>query len=142
MKRDIRLHGLSSDHHHALLLARSLGRAAEAWTAKAAKELGRRFQQELEPHFAIEEELLLKGLVISGQHALVERIMDEHARLRREAALASAGRGDAAAALGRLLEQHVRFEERTLLPACEELLPAAVLDQVAQRSVKEKKPCS
>jgi hypothetical protein len=45
MKRDARLRGLSSDHHHALVLARSLTERQRPWTQDDGADLGRRAQQ-------------------------------------------------------------------------------------------------
>ena len=42
-----------------------------------------RFEQELEPHFDLEERLLLPGVERLGEAALAERTRDEHAQLRR-----------------------------------------------------------
>src|SRR5690606_13719040 len=63
MKRDERLRDLSDDHHSALVLARRARNAGayahsvkqgEVWGAVASA-----FAQDLAPHFAIEEQLLL-----------------------------------------------------------------------------------
>lgn len=139
MKRDPRLHALSSEHHHALVLARRATRAAEGRDPDPAEmlaEVRRRFEVELAPHFDVEEQLLLPALAALGEReltALVERTLEEHRRLRdlvaadaRPEAIAER-LGDFAA----LLTAHVRFEERVLFPAAEAHLPAAVLDRIA-----------
>ena len=36
--------------------------------------------------------------------------------------------------LAERLREHVRFEERELFPRCEELVPGALLDEVARRT--------
>jgi hypothetical protein len=128
MKRDPRLHGLSSDHHHALALARELSRTR--WTAEAGAALQRRFAAELEPHFRVEEEVLLPALRDVGCTDLVERILEDHRALR---ALVAVGDEPAALSFGLRLQEHVRFEELELFPACEARLPAQVLDEVARR---------
>jgi hypothetical protein len=130
MKRDPRLHRLSSDHHHALVLARSLVQPGQPWTGAAAAALGARFDSEIEPHFRIEEELLLPALRDAGAIGLVERTIADHAFLRDQAAAARAENAEAARAFGERLGRHVRFEERELFPACEQLLDDAVLDAV------------
>lgn len=117
MKRDARLQGLSSDHHRALVLARAL----RSGTAPALDAL----RAELEPHFRIEEDVLLPALEAAGERALAERTRDDHTFLR------SAPAGEA---LAERLEAHVRFEERELFPRCEAVLDGAVLDEVARRS--------
>lgn len=119
MQRDPRLRGLSSEHHHALVLAR---RAPSI----PIDELRAQFDREIAPHFAVEEELLLPALRASSPE-LVERTERDHEAIR--AALAE---GEPAR-FAELLVEHVRFEERTLFPVCE-TLPAALLAQVEARS--------
>ena len=132
MKRDARLRRLSGEHHHALVLARELSRhvASGAADAPVVRDLRGRFDRELEPHFRVEETILLPALRALGDHALAARIEADHSALR--AHLAAAERGDAGQ-LGLFAErlvEHVRFEERELFPRCEALLPDAVLDAV------------
>ena len=131
MKRDPRLRGLSSEHHHALVLARSLTTLVAAGRAnEAAHQLAERFERELEPHFRVEEAVLLPALRQVGEVALVERTQADHASLRALAIEASAGRSDVLVAFAELLTDHVRFEERELFPCCEARLPAATLEAV------------
>lgn len=138
MKRDPRLHGLSSDHHHALVLARSIARLSATGTADAAaaRGLAERFVRELEPHFRVEEELLLPGLRKAGEAALVQRTEEDHAFLRARATEAGAGLTHGLPGFAARLEEHVRFEERELFAACEARLPGELLDQVARRAPK------
>jgi hypothetical protein len=139
MKRDPRLHGLSAEHHHALVLARRVADACAAGQAAGlAAELRARFDAELAPHFATEEELLLPALREAGLEALAARTATEHDELR--AHLAAAERGDTGrlAAFAAALTDHVRFEERELFPGCEARLPGAVLDALAARAPKRR----
>lgn len=136
MKRDARLRGLSSEHHAALVLARWLSGREAGWTHADGMELGRRFDAELEPHFGVEDALLLPALRQAGASELAERTARDHARLRALVAAARVGDRLAAGAFGRDLGEHVRFEERELFPACEQLLSDAVLDEVGRRAPK------
>ncbi len=136
MKRDVRLQGLSSEHHQALVIARSLTRPTATWTAEEGAALRRRFEAELEPHFCVEEQVLLPGLRRVGEEELVARIEADHAFLRESVVEAAAGDGAVARAFGERLHAHVRFEERELFPACERLLSEEVLDEVARRAPK------
>ncbi|MGD8937633.1 MAG: hemerythrin domain-containing protein, partial [Thiogranum sp.] len=74
MKRSQELAGLSRDHHSALVLARRAGHDDES-----AREEWQRvrvfFRTDLEPHFRIEEQLLLPALAEAGEGALVERTL-------------------------------------------------------------------
>lgn len=142
MKRDPRLHGLSSDHHHALVLARRIrldfkaGKLGPATLAEAA----RRFEEEIAPHFEIEEEELLPALEAAGRADLSRRTLDEHAEIRRRLADARAGAIERLAEFGPLVEGHVRFEEAELFPACERLAGDEVLERVSRRAPKGKGP--
>ena len=78
MKRDPRLHGLSSEHHHGLVLARRVAQAR-----LEAASVRQRFDAELEPHFQLEEEALLPALEAAGAVALAARTRREHAELRQ-----------------------------------------------------------
>jgi hemerythrin-like domain-containing protein len=139
MHRHPHLHGLSSDHHDALVLARELERAAARWTPADGAALAARFARELEPHFRIEEELLLPALEARGEGSLAERTRADHARLRAEVAAAAAGDGAAVRRFAEVLFEHVRFEERELFPACERELEAELLAEVARRAPKRRR---
>ena len=86
-------------------------------------------------HFRIEEEVLLPGW---SRHADVERegvrrMLEEHLTIRREALRLEASEAtlEEARELGRLLHDHVRFEERRLFPAIEAALDAESLGHLA-----------
>lgn len=130
MKRDPRLRGLSSEHHQALVLARALLAAVDAGVFM--EDLASRFREELEPHFQVEERWLLPGLDAAGAHDLVARTLEDHAFLRSHVEAAQRGDPEAMAAFAVRLQEHVRFEERTLFPACEVLLPGELLEAVAK----------
>ncbi len=133
MKRDPRLRDLSSEHHQALVLARSVTREPE-WSSERGEALAARFEQELEPHFHIEEELLLPALEAAGEAELARRTQLEHDTLRSLVRRAAEGSAEAARDFAELLTSHVRFEERQLFPSCEAMLSDAVLSAVAART--------
>lgn len=135
MKRDPRLQSLSSEHHAALVLARRLERHAGAWTAADGGALLARFGRELEPHFRIEEDVLLPALREAGRADLAERTQHEHETLRALVAAAASPATDPTLArrIGEVLREHVRFEEQELFPGCEALLPEAVLERLPRR---------
>jgi hypothetical protein len=137
MKRDPAFHALSTDHHHALVLARRVGeqRAAGAAGAELAALLAEPWRNAIEPHFIVEEELLLPPLAAAGETELVERTRREHAELRGLASAACAGDADAAGRFAAALEAHVRFEERELFAACEHRLDRATLERLAAQGV-------
>lgn len=135
MKRDERLRGLSSEHHHALRLARRVADACRGEGAddELVQEVDLAWQQTLGPHFTTEEELLLPGLDGAGEGDIADRTRDDHARLRDHLRAAMAGELERLADFAELLHQHVRFEERVLFPACEETLAPEVLARVLER---------
>ena len=136
-KRDPRLHDLSRDHHHALVLARRARRAAEegsdADVAACWVAVGQALEAELEPHFEVEEEHLLPALRAIGETELVKRTLDQHSRLRRLPAAEGAPR-DRLLEFGELLRDHVRFEEAEVFATAQKELDAADLAEVARAS--------
>ena len=114
MKRDPRLQPLSREHHHALVLARRAMRGG--LTPGEARST---FYEMLALHFATEEKDLVPVLRAAGRSDLADRMLYEHEKIRT--ALAR----EHIATFGRLLAEHVRFEERELFPAYEALLDAA-----------------
>lgn len=143
MYRDPRLRGLSSEHHQALVLAVNLKKAAKSGDdetlAAAAQELAERFESELDPHFIVEEELLLPALKARGasEYDLIERTEVDHAYLREGAKRAAAGETAHLGEYGQRLSDHVRFEEKELFERCQNILPDAVLDEVWHRCPKD-----
>lgn len=135
MKRDPRLRGLSSEHHRALVLARTLTESTAG--PELAALLAERFVRELEPHFQIEEAFLFPALRAAGAGDLVDRAEADHAFLRAGARQAAAGEHGPVGAFAERLREHVRFEERELFPQCESLLAATVLDELARHAPKD-----
>lgn len=127
MKRIPALQPLSREHHTALTLAKACERAVQSRDderiSQTCQRILKAFDEELEPHFLIEEQSLLPLLVSAGNKALEQRTLDEHVQIR---ALLDGLRQNDAGALdefGKLLMAHVRFEERELFPALERLMP-------------------
>lgn len=135
MKRSAALAPLSREHHVALEVALRLRRVAggeEAVTRAAFLEF---FSPEGEGHFRVEEEILLPAIadVLPGDDADVARVRDEHGEIRRLAAgLARDAEASVAElrALGKLLDEHVRHEERVLFPRIEAALDDERLAQL------------
>jgi len=123
------LQPLSRDHLKALLAAKALREATDAGAARVAfldfwRDHGAH-------HFRVEEEVLLPqwALYAEVDRAGVDRMLEEHLRIRREALRLEAGQGtlEELHTLGDLLHDHVRFEERQLFPAIEDSLNAEQL---------------
>lgn len=133
MKRDEALRPLSREHLNALHAAKVL---REGNDLEAVTEVFFDFwESQGRHHFRIEEEVLLphwaKGAEID--RPAVSQMLEEHLAIRREALRMKAGEVslEEAQELGRLLHDHVRFEERRLFPVIEEALDADALSRLA-----------
>jgi hemerythrin-like domain-containing protein len=136
MKRQSSLIPLAHDHHHALVQARQLRRAADGDTTArrtATASFLRFFSMENVRHFRQEEERLFPALVdlAAAEELLIKALLD-HQRLHVLVARLDKdlNRGATDSALMReladLLENHIRLEERRLFPLAEELVPEAL----------------
>ena len=130
-KRADALQPLSRDHLKALLTAKELREAEDANSASAGflefwKEHGA-------GHFRVEEEVLLPWWALFAEidEEGVRRMLAEHLAIRRQALHLEEAEGtlEELRALGDLLHDHVRFEERVLFPAIEDSLSP---DQMAR----------
>jgi quercetin dioxygenase-like cupin family protein len=134
MKRHSALVSFSHDHHHALVQARRLRRAAAADgdPAPSAAAFRQFFAAVTIPHFRDEEEVLFP-LIVDAEEArplLIEALVD-HQQLHALAASLAGSADDLRASmdeLGRRLEQHVRLEERSLFPLIERLVSTQQLE--------------
>lgn len=137
MKRHASLAALSRDHHHALVLAQSIKRDAPSRLRDAlprddnalVEAVRERFGRELEPHFDVEERVLLpqcRGGTLKQQ---AEQIAEEHRSLRAMVAELSSDErlAERLDALGRALDDHIRFEEREWFVTLERELGDAAL---------------
>jgi tellurite resistance-related uncharacterized protein/hemerythrin-like domain-containing protein len=145
MKRHPSLASLSRDHHHALVLAQSVMRDAPARLRQSlpadgdalVATLGDRFARELEPHFVVEERILVpRSREHGGELAEQARaVLAQHADLR--ARIAELGSGpelaDQLDAFGDALERHVRFEERSWFVSLERELGADALAALTEQ---------
>ncbi len=138
MKRHPALVALSRDHHDELSLARKLRRAAASAPEQrlaVATEYAAQFFGTTTEHFRHEEEVVFP---LYARHAgptpLVDRILREHMELQ---GLARELRSQIAAgevepqtleALGALLTEHVRLEERELFEEIQRVVPGEELE--------------
>ena len=139
MKRHPALVPLSDDHHHELVQARRLRAAAAAGPDErlaAAAAYVEVFLTETVEHFRREEETVFPVYAarVGPGDPLLARILREHMELH---GLVRALRAEVAAeevtpetlcALGDLLSDHVRLEERELFEAIQATVPATELD--------------
>lgn len=85
----------------------------------------------LEPHFRIEERYLLPALESIGEEDLAARIRDDHAALRA-LRRSKEPTPQVLQNFGRLLQEHVRYEERRVFDPTQERLPETALRAIAQ----------
>lgn len=133
MKRAEALQPLSRDHLKSLLAAKRLRDATDA--AAAGQDFLAFWESEGRHHFRVEEEVLLPGWALHCpvDRIAVARMLEEHLAIRR-GALRTAGAEaslEELRELGRLLHDHVRFEERELFPMVEQALKPDALDRLA-----------
>jgi hemerythrin-like domain-containing protein len=130
MHRDPNLVRLSHEHHTGLVLAkraRELPASDEPQRCAGWAEIQARFAEQLEPHFALEEQGLLPALRAVGEDALVERTLSEHEALR---ALVASDAPDVPSRFGEALSAHIRFEESALFETAQQVLPPSALAEL------------
>lgn len=116
-----------------LLTAKRLRNATDA--AEASQTFLDFWETAGQHHFRVEEEVLLPGWSLhrAVDQAAVARMLEEHLAIRRGALRAASEEAslEELRDLGRLLDDHVRFEERELFPMVEEALAPEDLDRLA-----------
>jgi hemerythrin-like domain-containing protein len=138
MKRCPELQKLSREHHPALTLSVHLKRDAtsgdEARIALACWKVRQLFENDLKPHFDEEEDCLLPLLAAAGAEALVARTLAEHVEIVHLVQALETPDGTTLARFAEAITAHVRFEERELFEAAQQLLDQEALTRIAQRS--------
>ena len=135
MKRGIELQRLSMDHHQALVVAKKTRHAAELpgeQIIQVWNEIQENYKSEMELHFQKEEKFLLPALNAAGLETHVERVLYEHHQLRDLLAQDQLS-ATKLREFSELLKEHVRFEERELFSAAEDLLTEAALKKIQHK---------
>jgi quercetin dioxygenase-like cupin family protein len=135
VKRHRALVPLSHDHHHALVEARRLRRAADDPEPGTAASAFLDFFAAVTVHHFREEEEQLFPLAVGFEEArepLVQALLEHlrlHALVAELDARLAAGRppADVMRELGELVDAHVRHEERVLFPLIERLVADSAL---------------
>ncbi len=128
MLRDHNLVPLSHQHQHALALCVRIERALRKTTADLTiwqTEIANEFEQEIQFHFAAEEQALFPAARQFAQlEPLLNELMEEHGHLRMHFAHAKEKAMDATEliAFAKLLSMHIRKEERQLFEEIQKLL--------------------
>jgi len=116
MKRIEELRDLSREHHTALLLAKRCIRFQERGGEERSgfwDGIKRYFSEHLEPHFRIEENLIVPGLKKLGEDRLCKKLLSDHAGLRKTMKIRRPSAADIND-FGSRLKNHIRFEETEL----------------------------
>lgn len=132
---------LSRHHHHALTMALKINKTL---TGEVSDETAAHLREQIllfwEPggqaHFREEEEILLPAYsrYASIEQEEIVKMLVEHTQIRALIAAISDKDGnwkERMGELGRLLEQHVRREERIIFPMMETAMPEDVLNRLA-----------
>ena len=136
MKRAEALKGLSREHQEALVLARrACANAADPHGADAQAQRAHLLEcwPRFAAHFALEEQTLLPALERAGQGASVAVALRQHAVLRDWVERIRDGDLSALAPWGAAMNEHVRFEERTLFPMAETVIEPSALIEAMNR---------
>ena len=148
-KRHPALVPVSRDHHDGLLLAVRLQQGERAllrlwshepaWQARYVVEF---YRDHLQRHFAVEEEQIFPLAVkhVAAAVPIVQELSRQHESLRSavegmKGREASVLRSDLES-LGKLLEEHIRLEDRQLFPLMEEHIDPGHLDRL-EKDVQE-----
>lgn len=132
MKRDRNLRNLSSDHHQALTLTRKISAAIKDRkdNPELIAQVKTVFQNDLAPHFDLEEQAILPELTRAGEVALVNRTLEEHVELTRlVSGLETPGY---LKTFAELLKAHVKFEEKIVFETCQNVLDASALERIGR----------
>lgn len=132
IKRNPAIVQFSREHHYGLLLVWKIrqGLRLTAAPERIGKYVTYAFGIELEPHFQAEEQLLFSRLPAGNDLRL--QAEEEHRLLRGQVAQLQEQPADAALlqTFAQTLENHIRFEERSLFNYLQEHLPAEILSVV------------
>jgi hemerythrin-like domain-containing protein len=136
MKRHPSLKKLSSDHHHGLVYSKKLISAAGKTLAEAEEifeMFSHFFNSELHDHFAEEENYLTPYF---KNNPLIERMQAEHKNMKAVfdvLKIEGSNLREGLAAIGKMLNDHIRFEEKELFPMIEKTLSESELDEIGKK---------
>lgn len=124
MERHSALHSLSHDHHHGLILAQLIKKGSPRYKNLPIATEGKKdysikfYKDKLIKHFEDEEKILFP--VVNGKDDeidnLIEEIITEHKKIKQLVNLLDSDEDveNTLDELGRILESHIRKEERNL----------------------------
>jgi len=134
MKRNINLQELSKDHHHGLLFAWKIrqGLKNQASFFRIKDYILYFFNNSLLSHFKEEETVILPFL--ADENDLKQKVIKDHRSLEAMVSKISVREeAEDLLQLAELLEQHIRFEERSLFPFLQQQLTDVELDKIGSQ---------
>jgi iron-sulfur cluster repair protein YtfE (RIC family) len=142
MKRHPALYQLSHDHHQGLILAQQLKRGAPQYKGLPETLEGKMdyaisfYNTELVKHFEDEEKILFPAVIKRDGEVdkIIEEVISEHRKMEFLVNDLRA-KNDVAKLmdeLGKLLENHIRKEERVLFPKIQEIMTEDELNQIVE----------
>ena len=135
MKRHVHLQTLSRQHHNGLLIALLVNKGLKknARLITICEFIHYNWQQDLQEHFRLEEEILIPALANKPfDSSLTDRLLQEHTEISELVNRLTSPVPEIkdVERFSHLLEQHIRFEERVYFPAAEKVLTEQELEQV------------
>lgn len=135
---------LSREHHYALMLCLRINRGLKArvddtdWLRAKALQATLFFESDLVAHFKAEEEILFPAMrSVSSATGLIAELLAEHRRIEGLVGeLRQMGSITIAASLrefAKLLEAHIRKEERQLFPICEKEFSRSIATHLGEQ---------
>ncbi len=137
------LFSIAHDHFHGLMLAQMIKKGSQVsdgmpvTTEGKAKYTIHFFEQELENHFYIEEHVLQPEItgISSEIDEIFKKLVEEHDAMRKMIKQLKNGKDleDKLDKFGRLLEEHVKNEERNFFPKIQDALSEDELKNLAKK---------
>lgn len=126
---------LSWEHHYGLVLAQRmrLGLKKQTEPAVVASYLLHFWTHYIQPHFETEETLLLPAM--RADHPVISRLQKEHKDIRGlvgsiQEEIQSEKLAELLQSFADQLTSHIRYEEKTVFPLAEELIPEETLTRI------------
>lgn len=137
LKRNEFLKPISREHHHGLLLCFKIrtGIKKQITAERINKYANWFYQNHLIPHFSIEEEILFP--ILGNENELVVKAVEEHRTIERlfknqESTIQNLN------AIADAIENHIRFEERILFTALQDIATENQLQQIELHHTESK----
>ena len=133
MKRNENIVPLSRDHHTGLLCCWKIrqGLARTVDISRMKKYVQWFWQNHLEQHFLEEEGILFNAI----PHPLCDEAIEQHTEIKKLICdiCTNHPSGNSFSQFADMLDQHIRFEERTLFPLLEMEIPSELMENIGQK---------